>query len=149
MKSIFGGLCNVMSQKIAFFTSNFVSHFFYMILFSAWSSSHNLSIYICSLDHLCGLVIRVPGYRSRGSGFDSWRSQIFWEVLDLEQVLLSLVRINEEPLGRNRRGSNLETQINGCMPLPAKIDTNFAGCGGRLAGIISLQTNSHRFFIYI
>jgi hypothetical protein len=26
---------------------------------------------------LCGLVVRVPGYRSRGPGFDSWRYHIF------------------------------------------------------------------------
>jgi hypothetical protein len=29
------------------------------------------------LDRLCGLVVRVPGYRSRGSEFDSRRYQIF------------------------------------------------------------------------
>jgi hypothetical protein len=28
-------------------------------------------------DRLCGLVVRVSGYRSRGSGFDSRRYQIF------------------------------------------------------------------------
>jgi hypothetical protein len=28
-------------------------------------------------DRLCGLVVRVPGYRSRGHGFDSRRYQIF------------------------------------------------------------------------
>jgi hypothetical protein len=29
------------------------------------------------LDRLCGLVVRVPGYRSRGLGFGSRRYQIF------------------------------------------------------------------------
>jgi hypothetical protein len=37
-------------------------------------------------DHLCGLVVRVPGYRSRDPGFDS----------GLEWGPLSLVRITEE-----------------------------------------------------
>jgi hypothetical protein len=33
-------------------------------------SSYCFSIY-------CGLVVRVPGYRSRGPGLDSWPYQIF------------------------------------------------------------------------
>jgi hypothetical protein len=34
-------------------------------------------IYVCNImDRLSGLVVRVPGYRSRGSGFDSRRYQI-------------------------------------------------------------------------
>jgi hypothetical protein len=28
-------------------------------------------------DRLCGLVVRNPGYTSRGPGFDSWSYQIF------------------------------------------------------------------------
>jgi hypothetical protein len=56
-------------------------------------------LYLISLeqlnDHLCGLVVRVPGYRSRGPRFDSRRYQIFWEVLGLERGPLSLVRITE------------------------------------------------------
>jgi hypothetical protein len=28
-------------------------------------------------DRLCGLVVRVLGYRSRGPGFNSWRYHIF------------------------------------------------------------------------
>jgi hypothetical protein len=47
---------------------------------------------------LCGLVVRVPGCRSRGVGFDSQHCQIFWLAVSLEQGSLSLVAINEELL---------------------------------------------------
>jgi hypothetical protein len=47
-------------------------------------------------DHLCGLVVKIPGYRSRGPGVDSRRYHIFWEVVGLERGLLSPLRITEE-----------------------------------------------------
>jgi hypothetical protein len=53
---------------------------------------------------LCGLAVRVPGYRFR----DSWRFQIVWEIVGLEQGPLSLVSTIEELLGRNSSGSDLE-----------------------------------------
>jgi hypothetical protein len=59
---------------------------------------------------LCGLVVRVPGYRSRGPGFDSRRYHIFWVVVGLKWGPLSLVSIIEELLGRNRSGSGLENR---------------------------------------
>ena len=49
-------------------------------------------------DRLCGLVVRVSGYRYRGLGFDSRRYQIFRVVLGLERGPLSLVRSIEELL---------------------------------------------------
>ena len=49
-------------------------------------------------DRLCGLVVRVSGYRYRGLGFDSRRYQIFWVVVGLERGPLSLVRSTEELL---------------------------------------------------
>jgi hypothetical protein len=47
------------------------------------------------LDGLCGLVVGVPGFRSRDPMFDSRRYQIFWEVVGLERGALSLVRITD------------------------------------------------------
>jgi hypothetical protein len=58
-------------------------------------------------------VVRIPGYRSIGSRFDSRRYQIFWEVVGLEQGLLSLVRIIEELLERKVAAPIYETEING------------------------------------
>jgi hypothetical protein len=45
-------------------------------------------------DRLCGLVVRVSGYRSRGPGFDSRRFQIFWEAVGLERGPLSTREYN-------------------------------------------------------
>ena len=50
------------------------------------------------IDRLCGLVVRVSGYRYTGLGFDSRRYQIFWVVVGLERGPLSLVRSVEELL---------------------------------------------------
>jgi hypothetical protein len=49
-------------------------------------------------DRLCGLVVRVSGYRSTGLGFDSQPYQIFWDVGGLERGPLNLVRTIEELL---------------------------------------------------
>ena len=49
-------------------------------------------------DRLCGLVVRVSGYRYRGLGFYSRRYQIFWVIVGLERGPLSLVRSIEELL---------------------------------------------------
>jgi hypothetical protein len=72
----------------------------------------DIVMYSYSVRHecLCGLVVRVPGYRTRGPGFDSPRCQIFWQVMGLEWVPLSLVSTIEELLGRNSSGSGLENR---------------------------------------
>jgi hypothetical protein len=51
-----------------------------------------------SKDRLCGLVVKVSGYRSRGPGFDYRRFQIFLEAAGLERGPLSLVRTTEEQI---------------------------------------------------
>jgi hypothetical protein len=57
-----------------------------------------------------GIVVRVPGYKSRISGFDSRHCLIFWEVVSLERGPLSLVSTFEELLERNSSGTGLENR---------------------------------------
>jgi hypothetical protein len=85
-------------------------------------------------DRLCGLVVRVPGYRFRGLGFDSRRYQIFCEVVGLERGPLSLETTTEELLGRKSSGSGLESLEYGRRDPPrllrdttlsAKVGTSF------------------------
>jgi hypothetical protein len=55
--------------------------------------------YLYLKNRLCGLVVRVLGYRYRGPGFDSQHYQNK-EVLSLERGPLSLLSITEELLDR-------------------------------------------------
>jgi hypothetical protein len=59
------------------------------------------------LYHLCDLVVRFPGCRPRGPGFDCGRYQTFWIAVGLERRPFSFVRINEERLERKSSGSGL------------------------------------------
>jgi hypothetical protein len=53
-----------------------------------------------SNNRLCILVVRVPGNRPTGPGFDSGCYQIFWIAVCLEPGPLNIVRMNEEQLER-------------------------------------------------
>jgi hypothetical protein len=59
-------------------------------------------------DFLCGLVIRVPGYRSGSPGFDSRALQK--KAVGLERGPLSFVSTTKELLGRNSSSSALESR---------------------------------------
>ena len=106
-------------------TVNYISNNFLYI----YGSVHHKS------DRLCGLEVRVSGYRYRGIGFDSRRYQIFWVVVVLERGPLSLVRSIEELLEWKVAAPVEKTEINGRgdplrwprdTPLSAKVGTNFA-----------------------
>jgi hypothetical protein len=47
------------------------------IIHKSEDNKRNILIILLSLDRLCGLVVRVSGYRSRGPGFNSRLYQIF------------------------------------------------------------------------
>jgi hypothetical protein len=57
------------------------------------------------LDRLCGVVVRVSGWASRGPEFESQLYNILLEVVFLEPGPLSLLRIIEEVLEK------LETEV--------------------------------------
>jgi hypothetical protein len=65
---------------------------------------------VSTIDRLCGLVVRVAGYRSRGPGFDSLHYQISWQVVGLERGPLSLVSTIEKQLARQSSVSHLESR---------------------------------------
>jgi hypothetical protein len=101
-------------------------------------------------NRLCGLVVRVPGYRFRGPGFDSRRCQIFWEVMGLERGPHSLERITVELLERNRSGSRLDNRINNGRGIslrwprdtlyPLKLALTSPTNDSRSVGIVRLRT---------
>jgi hypothetical protein len=69
---------------------------------------HNYDSYTNIPDRLCGLVVRVLGYRSRGPG--SIPGSTRKNLVDLERGPLSLVSATEELLGRKSSGSGLENR---------------------------------------
>jgi hypothetical protein len=105
-------------------------------------------------DRLCGLVGRVPGYRSRGSVFDSRRYQIFQEVMVLECGPLRLVSTIEELLGRKSSGSGLEIRDYSrrdpvCWSpntlFRQKLALTSPTSGGRPVGIVRSRTKATEF----
>jgi hypothetical protein len=99
-------------------------------------------------------VVTVPGYRSRGPGFDSRRYRIFWEVVVLERGPLSLASTTEELLGRNNSGSGLENrEYSRGDPSRWPRDTLYQQklaltsptCGSRSVGIVCLRTKTTEF----
>jgi hypothetical protein len=119
--------------------------------FSECSPSCDFLIQWNPRDRPCGLVVRVPGYRSWGLGLDSRHYHIFWEV-GLERGPLSLVSTIEELLGRKNSGSCLESReyFRGdqlCWPrdslYPQKLAPTSPTSGGRSVDIVRSRTKGH------
>jgi hypothetical protein len=104
------------------------------------------------LGRLCGLVVRFPGYKSRGPG------SILPEVGGLERGSLSLVSTAEELLGRKSRGSSLETRDYGRrgsaalttrhLSIPKNLTLTSPASGGHSVGIVRPRTQATELFMY-
>jgi hypothetical protein len=104
-------------------------------------------------DHLCGLVVRVPGYRSSSPGSIP-RATRFWEVVGLELGPFNLVSTTEELFERKSSDSGLENREYGCrdqsrlprgtLP-PQKLALTWPTRGCRSVGIVCLRTTTTEF----
>ena len=116
---------------------------------------NNFEQFGMAIDRLCGLVVRVSGYRYRGPGFDPRRYQIFWVVVGLEWGSLSLVRSIEELLEWKSSGSRSRKQrltavgtrcADHVTPLyPQKLALTSPTGGGRSIDIVRVRTKATEF----
>jgi hypothetical protein len=86
-----------------------------VIFYTVWNDTEtanmlpDISLHYSHMYRPCGLVVRVPDYRSRGPGSITGATRFFWEVVGLERGPLSLVTIIEE-LFQGNSGSGLENR---------------------------------------
>jgi hypothetical protein len=92
------------------------------------------------------------------SGLDSWRYQIFWEVVSLERGPLSLSSTIEELLRRKSSCSCLEIRENGLRDpsrwprgalYPQKLALTSPKSGGHSVGIVRSRTQATEFFFSV
>jgi hypothetical protein len=113
--------------------------------------------HMVEMDLLCGLAVKVPGYRSRGPCSIPGATRFFREV-GLERGPLSLVSTIEELLGRNNSGSGLENRDNGRRGhsrwlrdtlYPQLLALTSPTSGGRSIAIVRTRTKATELYIKI
>jgi hypothetical protein len=122
------------------------------VLCFLWGTNWIYIRYVEKVDRLCGLVLRVPGYRTRAPGSIPGATRFFWEVVGLEQGPLSLVNTTEEILWLKSSRSGLENQEycrrdSSRWPrsslYPQTLALTSPTSGGRSVGIVGLRTHAH------
>jgi hypothetical protein len=99
---------------------------------------------------LCGLVVRVSGYRYRGLGFDSLGYQIFWVVVGLERGPIRLLRSIEELLEwKSSRSVEIRCADHVTTLYPQKLALTSPTGGGRSVGIVRSRTKATEFSFYV
>jgi hypothetical protein len=111
-------------------------------------------VYVYVWNRLCGLVVRVPGYRARGPGSIPDPTRFFWEIVGLERGPLSLVSTIEGLLERKSSGSGLESREHGRRDpsrwprgtlYPQKLSLTSPTSGSRSVGIVRSRTKATEF----
>jgi hypothetical protein len=123
----------------------------------SWRASSHFSqtVYFCFYyDRLCGLVVRVPGYRSRGPGLvpvATRFSEKSWGPLSLVSAIEGLLGIKISDSGPESREYGRRDLLR--WPIFAKVGSNFAEKRRSLDRYSSLADSSHEFsldsYIYI
>ena len=109
-----------------------------------------------NLYRLCGLVVRVSGYRYRGPGFDPRRYQIFWVAVGVWNGVHSASwgqlrsYLNEKSSGSRSRKQRLTAVGTRCAyhvtPLcPLKLALTSPTGGGRSVRIVRVRTKATEF----
>jgi hypothetical protein len=107
-------------------------------------------------DRLCGLVVRVLGYRSGGPGSIPSTTKKK-KVVGLERGPLSLVSTTEEILDRKVAASVYKTENTAigirhadhvAPSIRKKLAITSPTSGGRSVGIVRSQTQTMEFYIY-
>jgi hypothetical protein len=115
-------------------------------------------MYCSNFDRLCGLVVNVTGYTSRGPRFDFRRYQIFWELVGLERGPPILVSTIEGATGRKSSSSGLEKREYGLRYpprwprdtlYPQEVGTNFAEKRRPLVDIDRSRTKAKELLIML
>jgi hypothetical protein len=109
-------LCHLLNQINSVLI--FFIEFWSLLILSShlfWSSGRSFplpTIYITRVegwvDRVCCLVVRLPGCRLRGPGFDSPRCQIFWVAVGLDRGTLSPCENKWGATWKRSSGSGLE-----------------------------------------
>ena len=111
-------------------------------------------MYIYIQDRLCGLVVRVSGYRYRGPGFDPRRYQWVWNgVHSASWASWDQLRsyLNEKSSGSRSRKQRLTAGGTRCAdhvtPLyPQKLALTSPTGGGRSVGIVRVRTKATELY---